>query len=346
MAEDTGTGRGQRDAGSPRRGWRRGFLLSAGAALVGYVLWAVWSDLQSLREVLADFPWAWLPLVLALTLANYGGRLFKWLWYLDIVDAGVSRRVGAKIFGVGMAMVLTPGKVGELLKSWMVRNAGGASMSVTMPIVLAERLTDGLAMILLASAGLLSLEDPRIRATALLALGGMLVVVIAVQFRPLAHWILDTAERVRGLGRAAGAGRRFYDSSYELLGPRNLALSVLIGALSWAFEGLAYFVVLVGVGVEPSLETALTAIFIFSVATVVGAVVATPGGLGGVEATLVLLSGTMLGLDRSTATAAALIIRFATLWFGVGIGLVCLALFSDLLDPVDRAAAADLTEAR
>jgi uncharacterized membrane protein YbhN (UPF0104 family) len=39
----------------------------------------------------------------------------------------------------------------------------------------------------------------------------------------------------------------------------------------------------------------------------------------------------LLDLPASTATAATLIIRFATLWFGVGLGLVTWLFSKDLL---------------
>jgi hypothetical protein len=61
--------------------------------------------------------------------------------------------------------------------------------------------------------------------------------------------------------------------------------------------------------------------------------VATPGGLAGTEAALVTLSMNLLGLSKPAATAGAFVVRFATLWFGVGLGLVCFALWSHLLDP-------------
>ena len=75
----------------------------------------------------------------------------------------------------------------------------------------------------------------------------------------------------------------------------------------------------------------LTAVSAFNMSTVVGAVVATPGGLGGVESSLAALSIQLLELSRPAAAAAALVIRFATLWFGVAIGLICLTLWPYLL---------------
>jgi uncharacterized membrane protein YbhN (UPF0104 family) len=75
----------------------------------------------------------------------------------------------------------------------------------------------------------------------------------------------------------------------------------------------------------------LIAVFIFSISSIVGAVVATPGGLGGTEGSLVALSEQLLGMARTSASAAALLVRFATLWFGVLLGVISLLLWPQLL---------------
>ena len=310
---------------------RRKILWSLILALAIYVALVIYGDWQALTRTLADFPWSWLPAVFGLTLVNYLGRLIKWHWYLHLVGVPTPWRDSARIFGVGMIMVMTPGKVGEFLKSYMVKNVTGAPMRITAPVILAERMTDGLAMLILAGLGLFAFPDPRTRWLAGLILLAMLVAVTVIQIRPLALWFLGAARRLPMLRRFATGMADFYESSYTLFRPRNLLISVGIGTLSWLCEGLAYYLVLVGLGVTAGLEAAFIAVFIFSISTVIGAVVATPGGLGGTEGGLVALSEQLLGLGRSPATAAALLVRFATLWFGVAIGLVSLALWPELL---------------
>jgi hypothetical protein len=56
-----------------------------------------------------------------------------------------------------------------------------------------------------------------------------------------------------------------------------------------------------------------------------------------VEGSLVALSGRLLLLPTAMATAAALLIRFCTLWFGVTIGVVSFTLWPHLLAGSDLA---------
>ena len=300
-------------------------------ALLVYIGLIVYGDWRQLSALLANFPWGWLAPTLALTLVNFGVRLLKWHWYLRLIRTPISFGQSARIYGISFLMMMTPGKVGEFVRAFMVRNVSGAPVSVVAPVVLAERMTDGLAMILLAGIGLLAVDDARIRLAAMTALLAIAGIIVAIQIRPLALWCLGLGHRMPLVNRFADKLTAFYESSYFLLQPRYLATSVLIGVVSWASQGLAFYLVLLGFGAVAGGGAMLTSISAFNMSTVVGAVVATPGGLGGVESSLAALSIQLLGLSRPAAAAAALLIRFATLWFGVAIGLVCLALWPHLL---------------
>ncbi len=307
------------------------FLWSLLLALLVYIGLIVYGDWRQLSALLADFPWRWLPPTLGLTLVNFGVRFLKWHWYLRLIRTPISFGQSARIYGISFLMMMTPGKVGEFVRAFMVRNVSGAPFSVVAPVVLAERITDGLAMIMLAGLGLLAIEEGTIRLAAVTALLAIAGIIIAIQVRPLALWCLALGHRLPLIHRFADKLSAFYESSYYLLQPKYLITSVLIGLVSWASQGVGFYLILLGFGVDPGVSSMLTAVSAFNMSTVVGAVVATPGGLGGVESSLAALSIQLLELSRPAAAAAALVIRFATLWFGVAIGLICLALWPYLL---------------
>ncbi len=316
---------------------RKKIVYSLGLALLVYVGLALYSDWGDLRIALSDFPWLWMPAVIALTLVNYTGRVLRWHWYLRILGVPIRLRDSARIFGVGMLMVMTPGKAGEFLKSYMVKNVVGTPMSRTAPVVLAERATDAAAMVILATVGLLLYPDPRTRLVAIGVLGSFFLFVVAIQIRPLAYWAIGLGERIPFVRRFVSTLQELYESSYIVFGPRNMSISVLVGMFCWGAEGIAYFVVLVGFGVQPTVDSILVAVFIFSISTVIGAIIALPGGLGGVEGSMVALSRRLFGLSAATATGAALLTRFSTLWMGIGIGVISFFLWPDLLAGAEEA---------
>ncbi len=313
---------------------QRKIYWSLAAAISLYIIFiavVLVRESEHLAEALRVFPWVWLPAALGLTLVNYAGRLIKWQWYLNVINVDIAKRDSARVFGVGMLMVMTPGKAGEFLKSFMVRNVTGTPMGVTAPVVLAERLTDGFSMLLLASIGLFAFPDPRTRLAAIIFFLGFLVFVTIIQVRPLAMRLLDFGTRLPIARRFATQLHDFYESSYVIFRPKNLAISLFIGVTSWLAEGLAYFLILIGFGLPFDAQTGFIAVFIFCISTIIGALLATPGGVGGMEGSMIALGTQLLPLDLGTATAAALLTRLCTLWFGVLVGIVSFALWPRLL---------------
>lgn len=310
-----------------------GFILGL-AVIVALLLYA---DLTAVIASLESFTWAYLPLILGLTLTNYALRFVKWHVYLRLIGiTRISILESMLVFVGGFTMVLSPGKVGELLKSVALKEMTGTPISRSAPVVMAERLSDGLAMLLLAAAGVTA--NPRYRPLFFLVLGLLAGGVLIIQVRPLALRLLTLIERLPIVSRFAHAFHEFYESSFELLRLKNLAFAVGLGTLSWAFEGVAFYLVLTGLGLEPDTTLLGQAVFILSFATIVGALSALPGGLGAAEASIGVMLERVVGLDRSLAGTATLLIRFCTLWFAVLLGMAVLVFFRQRLFPEGRLA--------
>jgi uncharacterized protein (TIRG00374 family) len=318
---------------------RKKLIWSLVGALLLYVVLALLSDWQELTAALKSFPWQWLPLIVSLALINYVVRVFRWHWWLELVGVQIRRWDSARIFGVGSLMVMTPGKVGELLKSYMVKNVTGTPMSTTAPVIVSERVIDGIAMLLLASVGLLAFPEPRAQLVAVLLLIAFVAGIIIIQIRPLALKMLGFAHRIPVVHKFSDSLLAVYDSSYTIFRPVPLLFAIFLGVVAWGTSGLAFGLVLVGFGAPLSWQTMFMAVFVFNISTVIGALFAMPGGLGGFEGSAVFWLIRLFAWPAATATAAALLIRFCTLWLGVGIGVVSFLFWSDLLAGADKSPA-------
>jgi glycosyltransferase 2 family protein len=302
---------------------RRRFIVGLAFGVLVIVALVVISDGPALYQTLREFQWWLFPLILLLTSLNYVLRFVKWEFYLSVLDVpGLSKRTSLGIFLAGLAMAITPGKVGEILKAFLVREATGTPMTRTAPIPLGERLTDGIAMLLLASVGLLSFQY----GWQLLLIAGLgaIALILIVQRRPLVHWIIDQIGRIPKVSRRTAELHELYDSTFTLLKNRNLVIATTIGLVSWAFECLAFYLILIGLGLPANREILVLAFFVLASATILGSLSMLPGGLGAAEASvagLLLLLVTNPVMTTETAGAATLLIRFATLWFGVIIGI-------------------------
>lgn len=303
---------------------RRSLLLCLAAALLVFLGLSLYADVSKVGAALLRFQWALLPAILGLTLLNYAIRFLKWHYYMGQLEVDITWRDSLLVFLSGFAMVVTPGKVGEFFKAYMVRQVADVSIARVMPTVVCERLTDGLAMLGLASAGVLLFGygwEP-LMPIAVLAL----VVILVAQYRPLATAILTAFERLPVVGKRVVHLHAFYDGAATLLTFRSLVLAVAMGLVSWGGECLAFYLVLVGLGVAGS-SLLVAAFFVLAVSTLVGSASLLPGGLGVADGSITALLLAITTVARDEAVAATLLIRFCTLWFGVSIGLVTLAIF-------------------
>jgi glycosyltransferase 2 family protein len=267
-----------------------------------------------------------LVLVVLLTVWNYVLRWLRWNYYLRVLGVhGISRYASGLVFLSGFAMGLTPGKSGEVTKSYWLRELAGAEsapLARTAPIVFAERLVDGIAMLLLATSGLISFQ---FGALALLGVAALAVLAVGtIQARPLVHAVLDLLKRNRRLARAADLLQTAYDSARELLTWPRLVLAVGVGVLSWGGECLALYVILQGLGAAPGIEMVNAATFALATGSLIGSASLLPGGIGAAEGTVAAVLDLVAHQPRDVAAAATLLIRACTLWFGVALGAIAL----------------------
>ncbi len=306
--------------------------LLAGLAL-GFVVLLAITFLGDARQVagrLAGFAWPLLPAALACTLFNYTLRFVKWHVYpRQIGAADLTLRESARLFVAGFPLAVTPGKVGEVLKAVWLQQKAGIPVPRGMAVVVAERISDGLAVLALSTLGVVAY--PRYAPAFAAALGLLAGLVIISQIRPFALRLLKGADRIPLVRRFAGGLHELYEGSYALFRPRVTLAAVGLGTLSWLGEGIGFYLILTGLGVPGGWETAGDAVFILSFATVIGALSTLPGGLGAAEGTIAGMLALVMSVPASVAVAATLLIRFATLWFGVTLGLLVWARSPDLL---------------
>lgn len=298
--------------------WGRRLAIGLGLAALVYLGFASWAGWDDLREAVAVFRWPLLIPALLLSLVNYGVRFGRWQIYLHRSAIVVPLALSAKIFFCGLVMSVTPGKLGEVLKAWLVKVHTGTPMTRTAPVVVAERITDLAALVVLLFIGSILVGSGWLQ----LLLSGAITAVLlaALASPPLARAALHVAERIGFLRRHVERLEAAYESMRFLLRPRLLVEATLLGALAWFSECLGFWVILHGFGIAESLPRAT---FVYAFSTLVGALLLLPGGVGGTEGSMVAML-VADGARRPHAVAATFLCRAATLWFAVLCGALVL----------------------
>lgn len=288
--------------------------------MVVLVVLLMLSDIRGVIGVFSRFELRILPLILVLAPLNYILRFIKWNYYLKLAGLRPDPKVNRLIFMSGLSMTITPGKLGELLKCYLLREHMGAPYSTTSSIVMAERLTDAIAMVILAAFGSLAYRQG---IYALLVISFLLfIVLILFRFDGIFRSFSGLAGKTAFLKRFAGFLTAFQQNAKKLFTVKSLIFAVGIGVLSWGLEGLVIFLAVKAFGGDISV---LGSVFVVSFSSLLGGVSFLPGGLGVAEGSIMALL-VLTGVGKEMAAATTLLTRFSTLWLGVGIGLVGLYL--------------------
>jgi uncharacterized membrane protein YbhN (UPF0104 family) len=314
-------------------GLRRRVLVAVVLGLAVYAALALWADLDGLGEALRAIPW-WAPLAAcSLSLTNYLVRFPRWQRYLALTGSEVRGWSSLRIYLAGLSLTVSPGKVGEAMKSWLLRAEDGTPIARSAPIVLAERLTDLLGFLVLIALTSTAADHAWISGAALALTAGLLVLVGS---RGASSLVTRTVARLPLVGPMAGRLEESLDASRRLLSPRELPLATLLAAVGWFLECLACWIIArsvlpPGVGLVEGLTLAEVT-YAFALSAVAGAVVViAPGGLGVTEGLLTGLlesgyraAGLASGAIRGTALSVTLVTRLCTLWFAMAVGLLAL----------------------
>lgn len=297
------------------------WALAAGVAI--YVIFAIVAGGAEVMGELRRFSWGWVAPILLLSLGNYLIRFARWEYYLRSLRIRVRPGTSLSVFMAGLAMTITPGKVGEFLKSYLLKETDQVPMTRSAPVVFMERVTDLLALVALASVGVGSYYEKGV--WILVGSGAALVVgVVVLQSRPLCLALLKPLHRVPRLGKIAAGLEESYLAAHHLTRPGPIALGLLLGIGGWACECLGLHLTFAGFREAVPVGVSF---FVYAFSTIAGVV--SPGGLGATDVSLVGFAVAIHeGLEESTAVAAAFLIRTATLWFAVGVGALFLLRFA------------------
>ena len=296
---------------------KRNLILALALGVAVYLVLAVVSGFGSLTAALDDFNFALVPAILGLVLLSYAGRFLRWLYYLKILKVSVPLLTNAAIFAAGLSMTISPGKLGEVLKSVFVRQASGAPVARTAPAVVAERATDGTGMVAWGFLGAFALglgPGTMVLFLAVAALG-----IAVLRSKRLSLLAERALLKLPLLNRLAPHLGDFHASSNELLAARPLVVATVISFLSWGLECLAVYLCAVGLDTDMPF---LLVVFVFAVSSLIGVLSMLPGGIGAVEAGLYGQFVTVAGLPAGLAAALTVMIRLATLWFATLVGIV------------------------
>ena len=251
-------------------------------------------------HVLQNWPMT-IPL-LAITLTALVGRFIRWHFLLRCLNTRAPLGTSLLAFYAGVPMVLTPGYVGELVSAFVLNRLGGGSVFRGITAVIAGRVHDVIAIIILLAlhAGLTH--------GLIVAAGFLVVAALGWVVSPL--WTAGLDAALKPLRRVPVVRWLVPGSAVDaalLLAPRSFVPCLLMSLVGWYMISTVLALAVSVAGHTPDIQQCSR---IFLEGTIYGAKHLSPAGIGFTSQYIWERLIAEVGLDSLVALEASTLTRF------------------------------------
>ncbi len=295
-------------------------LITVRAILIGliiivafYSLAAILADWASFSTAVVKLPgMIWVQLV-GFSILSYFSRFIRWHYFLIIMGYKIPILRNLEIYLAAFALTITPGKIGETIRSVYLHRYG-VSYPRSIGAFVSERLLDLVAVGVLATFITSSFSGQRALIFLLIAIvSTILLLFFRKSLMALVVKQVTKHSPVNHLNKLIA-------TIYFLLSGYRLTIALALSLMAWIAQGYSLYLIVQVLGYE---VTASMVIAIYSLSILAGAASFIPGGLGATEVAIVLLLSS-IGIGQADSITASLASRGVTLWFAVSIGVVAI----------------------
>jgi len=290
--------------------------------IVIYVAFLLSTDITKVQNNLTSMNYFYLLIAVVLWSSGNVVRIIRWHIFLKEIDDKVPFKSNIKYYLAGFAFILSPGRVGEVVRSPYLKRDYGIPISKTASIVFVERFYDLLGITVLLSIGLLFIEFEK--SILLIPLTIIALAILIFKNKRFLTYIVGKTSRIKFLSMLNSNFEELYESAQKILKIKFLAAGIVLSTITYFLQALAVFYLVVGFGEIITLEQ-ITVIFTSS--QFVAALTMIPAGIGvfdgGMAGLLVLYD-----LDYDIAVAIIILIRLMSIGLFSGIGMIFLHIIS------------------
>jgi len=301
------------------------FLIVIIGAVALYAIFLIMSDFNKVYEKFSDFQFEYLPIILSLVFTSWFVIFLRWNLLLRFSGIRIPIRQNFLIYLTSFALTILPGKVGELIKSQLLKNKFGIARKTTVPIILVEQFYTVIGITAVSFLGIWFFELGAyiIIISAILLIG----VFVLISSKSIFNKFLITTNKIKFLSRFTAQLPDSYDIIKKATRGKIFVYASFLSSAFWLIEALEVYFVLLSFGIE-HLEF-LNMITTYTASIILGVASFLPLGIGVVEGSL---TGFLVlqGIDVSVALTLVVVVRIFTRWISVSVGFIAIKLVGGL----------------
>ena len=289
-------------------------------AVVGiYAIFLFVSDYNIISEKISNFKINYLPLILFFVSASWIPLFIKWHFLLKNCEVDIPLTKSIAVFFSGVAFEITPGQIGALIKSQILKTSYNIPRTKTVPIVIVEKVYDLIGAILASVIGIIIL-GMEIYLIAI-AISVLAFIFFFMYHKPASELFFNRITKLKFFSKHIENISGFYEIVQKSTNVRAATICILLALAYWFMVSAAAYYTLISFDVN--ILDYLKVLAIYSTSTLLGAISFIPAGIGITEGSIAGLF-TLNGIDVSTALILAVMIRIFTLWYSVSVGFIAL----------------------
>ena len=290
-----------------------------------YAGFLIVSDLATISDKISNFNTNFIPLIFLLVTSGWLVLFLRWHVLLRNAKIFIPVKDSFLIYTAGFSLTIIPGKVGELLKSQLLKSKFNIPRTKTVPVVLLEQLYTVIGIITISLFGIWYFE------LGIYVFSFFLIALIVVLTLISSRKLFDKAIQFLGKRKFTSKFVTPLSSSYDSIkhGTRGRILFVSSGlsVIFWFIESATVFLILMAFGIT-DIEF-LKVIPTYTTSILLGILSFLPMGVGVVEGSLVGFFS-LQGIETSLAFTVVIVIRLFTRWYTVSFGFIMLKISGGL----------------
>ena len=288
-------------------------------SVVIYTSLIIYSDLIKISNESLSFQIEYAPLIISSLTFSFFMAILRWHILLKKSEIIIPKRSTVLIFMAGFSLSIIPGKIGELIKSELLKIKYEIPRKNSVPIIFAEQLYSAIGLIIISCFGIYYFD---LSVYVVILFAGIIAAIFTLllskklfiksskifcKIKFLNNFLKDMSESYVVI-------RQLF--SYKILIP-SLTLSVLF----WVFQGISVYLILLSFGIN--LFDFITLLTVYTSSIMLGVISFLPLGIGVVEGSLVGFMSYQ-GLEISSALTLVVIIRLIVQWLPITVGFISL----------------------
>ena len=287
-----------------------------------YVAFIVSSDITKINESIMKMKPSYLLIAVFFWTSGFLINSIRWHFFINEFTKKISFKQNIQYYLAGFAFVISPGGIGEIVRSPYIKRDYGVSISKTASIIFVQRIYDLIGLTIVLSIGLIFIDYSK--TIILVPISILFFIILILKNKNKLLKLMNLVSKIKLFRNLDSNVEEIYDSIAKLLKAKFFILGCSISTISFIFYSTAVYFLITGLDAYLSFQEIMV---ISTISQLLAFISLIPAGIGVFEGGMIGLF-TLYGIDYETAITATILIRLITTGVVTVIGLYFLRIIS------------------